>query len=68
MIDVTGEPVSRAEFEKLKAVVNQHHGALSLSIPPRNPGVKDLDIVICLGAIILVTAYFAYRYPEAFQE
>ena len=66
MIDITGSPVSRVEFEEVKAMVHQHQGALLYVPPAPKPPVKDLDILICLVVIVAVSAYVAWRYPEAF--
>ncbi len=66
MMDITGTPVSRAEFENVKAMVHQHQGALLYVLPAPNPPIKDLDILIGLAVIVAVSAFVAYRYPEAF--
>lgn len=68
MIDITGAPVSRAEFEQVKAMVHQHQGALLYVLPAPKPPIKDLDILICLAVIVAVSAYVAYRCPEEFSE
>lgn len=60
------EPVSREEFQDLKAVVYQHDGALRFL--GSHPAASDLQVLIFLGIIAGVCALAAYKYPQAFAD
>lgn len=64
MIEVTGSPVSRKEFEDLKALLYQHDGALRCLSPQPKVPANDLDLFMFLG-VLLAISYVAYRYPGA---